>query len=191
MRFRVENLGPVREAEVDLSKDLVVLTGPNNTGKTYVAWSLYGLLRFRPTALHDTIETLCDRLLTQPEHQVALDELTPLWQQFASSLAADYQRELPNCFASAVEDFQGASVHLTIPAPEAATEALNSNSGSYSTVVGDWHVLLLLNPFGRPVLRLLLRKEPFASAAFSVKTIDDEINRLNAVSQRIYSELLD
>lgn len=30
MRFRVENIGPLREAEVDLSKDLIVLTGPNN-----------------------------------------------------------------------------------------------------------------------------------------------------------------
>ncbi len=45
MRFRVENLGPLREAEVDLGKRLVVLAGPNNTGKTYFATAVYGLWR--------------------------------------------------------------------------------------------------------------------------------------------------
>ncbi len=45
MFFRVQNLGPLRDAEVDLSKDLIVLAGPNNSGKTYLAWSVYGLHR--------------------------------------------------------------------------------------------------------------------------------------------------
>jgi predicted ATPase len=35
MLLRVKNLGPVREAELDLSKPLIVLPGPNNSGKTF------------------------------------------------------------------------------------------------------------------------------------------------------------
>lgn len=43
MIFKVQNLGYIEEAEVDLSKDLIVLTGQNNTGKTYLAYAIYGL----------------------------------------------------------------------------------------------------------------------------------------------------
>jgi predicted ATPase len=48
MFFRAQNLGPLRDAEIDLSKDLIVLAGPNNSGKTYLAWSVYGLHRMIP-----------------------------------------------------------------------------------------------------------------------------------------------
>ena len=43
MIFNVKNLGYIEEASVDLSKDLIVLTGQNNTGKTYLAYAIYGL----------------------------------------------------------------------------------------------------------------------------------------------------
>ena len=43
MIFKVKNLGYIEEAEVDLSKDLIVFTGHNNTGKTYLAYAIYGL----------------------------------------------------------------------------------------------------------------------------------------------------
>jgi recombinational DNA repair ATPase RecF len=44
MIFNVKNLGYIEEASVDLSKDLIVLTGQNNTGKTYLAYTIYELL---------------------------------------------------------------------------------------------------------------------------------------------------
>ncbi len=45
MIFKVKNLGKIKEAEVDLNKDLILLTGQNNTGKTYLAYAIYGFLR--------------------------------------------------------------------------------------------------------------------------------------------------
>ncbi len=44
MRFTLKNLGRLEEATIDLSRDLIVLTGPNNTSKTYVAYAIYGLV---------------------------------------------------------------------------------------------------------------------------------------------------
>jgi predicted ATPase len=41
MIFKVKNLGYIKEAEVDLSKDLIVFTGHNNTGKTYLTYAIY------------------------------------------------------------------------------------------------------------------------------------------------------
>ena len=43
MKVIFENIGPVRNAELEL-RDLTIIAGPNNTGKTYLAYTLYGFL---------------------------------------------------------------------------------------------------------------------------------------------------
>ncbi|MDE2716423.1 MAG: AAA family ATPase [Chloroflexota bacterium] len=43
-RFRFRNIGPVKDAELELG-DLTVIAGRNNTGKTYIAYTLYGFLK--------------------------------------------------------------------------------------------------------------------------------------------------
>ncbi len=42
MIVEVENLGPIRKGKVEL-KPLTVFIGPNNTGKTYLAYLISGL----------------------------------------------------------------------------------------------------------------------------------------------------
>ena len=42
--FRFSNIGPVKEAALKLG-ELTVIAGRNNTGKTYIAYSLYGFLK--------------------------------------------------------------------------------------------------------------------------------------------------
>lgn len=43
MKFTIKKLGPVEEAEVGLGR-LTVIAGKNNTGKTYIAYAIYGFL---------------------------------------------------------------------------------------------------------------------------------------------------
>lgn len=45
MRLAITNLGRLPSVDIDLSKDLILFTGPNNTTKTYVATVVYGVLR--------------------------------------------------------------------------------------------------------------------------------------------------
>lgn len=42
--FRFRNLGPIHDAELEL-RNLTIIAGRNNTGKTYVTYSLYGFLK--------------------------------------------------------------------------------------------------------------------------------------------------
>ena len=44
MKFRFKNLGPIKEADFELG-DLTIIAGRNNTGKTYLAYALYGFLK--------------------------------------------------------------------------------------------------------------------------------------------------
>ena len=43
-KFRFRNIGPVRDAELELG-DFTIIAGRNNTGKTYIAYTLYGFLK--------------------------------------------------------------------------------------------------------------------------------------------------
>ena len=43
-KFRFDHIGPVAEAELELG-DLTIISGRNNTGKTYLAYTLYGFLK--------------------------------------------------------------------------------------------------------------------------------------------------
>lgn len=45
MKFSVKNLGPIKEGTIAFDKPLTVLVGPNSSGKSYVAYLLYGILR--------------------------------------------------------------------------------------------------------------------------------------------------
>jgi predicted ATPase len=42
MKIKFWNLGSIKEAELDL-RPLTVIIGPNNSNKTYIAYSIYGL----------------------------------------------------------------------------------------------------------------------------------------------------
>ncbi|BAP56627.1 hypothetical protein THII_2330 [Thioploca ingrica] len=54
MEIKIENLGPIASGKLDLSKDLIVFTGPNNTGKSYLAYLIYGL--YKIGGLHEGYE---------------------------------------------------------------------------------------------------------------------------------------
>lgn len=45
MKLSIKYLGAIKEGTIDLSKKLNVFCGPNGTGKTYLAYAIYGLLK--------------------------------------------------------------------------------------------------------------------------------------------------
>lgn len=47
MLVNVKNLGNIKQGSFDISKRLTLFCGPNNTGKTYVSYVVYALLKLR------------------------------------------------------------------------------------------------------------------------------------------------
>lgn len=76
VRFRFRNIGPVKNAELDLG-DLTVIAGRNNTGKTYIVYTLYGFLKMS--------RTFPEWFFLQQEKQP--DAEFPNWHHVAEQLA--------------------------------------------------------------------------------------------------------
>ncbi|MDC0744452.1 hypothetical protein [Polyangium mundeleinium] len=127
MRFRVEHLGPLREAEIDIGKDLIVLTGPNNTGKTYLAWSVYGVhrLRGRSEAFQGGPLDACMKSVEASDtHALDLSSLPVDWNSVFERVTRLVKSELSRVFAAAPEAFEQTKVSLSDAAPAAADMTL-------------------------------------------------------------------
>lgn len=107
MRFTLQNLGRLEQATIDLGKDLIVLTGPNNTSKTYVAHAIYGFFRRHPSRF--TFQVLAERIARdlpkQAEEGASLDvdliDLARAHVDFVLEHAStDYRARLRDVFAS-------------------------------------------------------------------------------------------
>ena len=62
MKFNFKNFGYIDEGSIELS-DLTILCGPNNSGKTYTSYSIYGFLKyFRNLVDFSISDELLDRL---------------------------------------------------------------------------------------------------------------------------------
>lgn len=80
MKIEIQNLGAIRQAEIDLSKRLTLFCGPNNSGKTYAAFIIYaltksGLKYFRTSSKNEVIPELIN-------HQKAIYKINPenIWK---------------------------------------------------------------------------------------------------------------
>lgn len=45
MKLTLSNIGKIKNTSLELN-DLTVLCGGNNTGKTYITYTIYGLLKY-------------------------------------------------------------------------------------------------------------------------------------------------
>ncbi len=74
MEFTIKNFGPISEAVIDLSKDLIIITGENNSGKTFAANLIYSLFN-QQYKIEDTELPKFDRLYEEDELMIDVDLL--------------------------------------------------------------------------------------------------------------------
>ena len=135
-RFRFRGIGPVREAELELG-DLTLIAGRNNTGKTYLAYTLYGFLKLwaNPETAVRVLETaagtktagapgphtgparsealrLLERALAQgtARWELSPEELAEHRRRVMEVLSAEFSRDaLPSVFSTSPDALPGAS----------------------------------------------------------------------------------
>ena len=143
MRFHFENIGPIKKAELELG-DLTIIAGRNNTGKTYLVYTLYGFLeRWRDEVAEYLMECRRERKAPfqsvdirqavrelvnerQYERQVTPEELNKERNAVISMLARQFSEEgIANVFSSWPDKFQGSSIEVSCDVGSAG-DSLNS-----------------------------------------------------------------
>jgi predicted ATPase len=90
MKIYIKELGAVKEGTIDLSKKLNVFCGPNGTGKTYMAYVIYGLLK---SQIHiGTNEVLAKELIEKrtAKYIISFDALNKYRKDIIDNFKEDF-----------------------------------------------------------------------------------------------------
>lgn len=102
MKVTFRDLGPIREATVDMSMPLTVLVGRNNTGKTYLASAMYAVRHPRAERSH-RMEVLRPALIEAITHGKDVVEWAALEAAQAAYIGAwerDIEDTIPKCLGA-------------------------------------------------------------------------------------------
>lgn len=129
--FRFKNIGPVKDAEVELG-DLTIIAGHNNTGKTYLVYTLYGFLKMlqgwhhgdyflENAKYHDAdfpnIRWITEEANREGQASISLDREKIRQQQqiVIQELARGFSKDaLPLAFSTRHSDFKGSSIAVEL-----------------------------------------------------------------------------
>lgn len=86
MKVKIENLGPIKEAELSLDKPLTIFCGPNNSGKTYAAFLIYALTKSGFKYYKTKISQELINELIKEQHTVFKIDIDELWSYRLSEI---------------------------------------------------------------------------------------------------------
>lgn len=113
MKFAVKNLGPLKDAGIQL-KPLTIIAGCNNTGKTYFTYALYGFLKMWRECMTDVPEKVLAELMQTGRVVIPMTEIELRKKTSLIACAAAYSKQLHVVFSAAQSSFDGASVTVEI-----------------------------------------------------------------------------
>ena len=122
---RFENIGPIKKAELELG-DLTIIAGQNNTGKTYLAHTLYNFLNFwknnefnlfnalkYPKKYEEKIKEIVKQIERTGSAEITLDEYNYMSGWLFKTISELFSKEfLHRSFSSSKEEFEKASFEL-------------------------------------------------------------------------------
>ena len=135
MKIHFKNIGPINEAELELG-DLIIVAGQNNTGKTYLAYTLYGLSKWVTefkwvteasegsllvkamidSALSIKVEEVATKLIENGlyKQELSRDELNKDRRKVASMLGRIFSKShIAEVFSAPQDKFEQASVEVS------------------------------------------------------------------------------
>ena len=164
MKFRFKNLGPIKEANLELG-DLTIIAGRNNTGKTYIAYALYGFLKRwnwsagtvyaqSHQAIRRVVRSLASEAADKGQARSVVDRQA--FDLHRSALAEDVappftRSELASVFGSHPDDLNGATVELisALPMDPSPLEARSWFGHRYTVEYEKDRIVISVDPSDR------------------------------------------
>lgn len=190
MKISIKNVGIVAEAQVDLSKKLIVLCGPNNSGKTYIAYTIYGLLK---TATQRTLMPSVPPLPRQLTELFVKDRwefdltffLKPENAKALNSYVAGFKNSLHDVFAVAPGTFNDSELSILETDPEFLRKSLLLAEEKFPYVLAPGKTIRFEKKAGETVLKCWLER----GTGISPEPVgDEETRRKNVIT--LFSEMI-
>ncbi len=98
MKFNFEQLGGIDNGAVELG-DLTVICGPNNMGKTYISYAIYGLLRhFKQWIDLSVSRERLAQLRDEGTLEIELKDYQEKLSVYLKKASSEFSESLPNYF---------------------------------------------------------------------------------------------
>ena len=118
MKVILENIGVFKHAEYEL-KDLTIICGKNNTGKTYATYCLYGFLDFFRSAYYIPVPPKSiTKLLEDGTLSVNLDITQNKVDSYLENACSNFLRFLPRMFAAQDKYFTDSRIQVKVDIDE-------------------------------------------------------------------------
>ncbi|MBF0463181.1 MAG: AAA family ATPase, partial [Magnetococcales bacterium] len=172
MKYHFKNIGPIKDASIELG-DLTILAGPNNSGKTYIAYTIYGFLAgcSQYLSVGDDSQKIIQKLIDTGHADLDLSLLN--FKELFSVAAEEYSRNLHEVFNARKEEFASAAFTIEIDDPLAIIANIKTKErrvqGSYDwgVQIGPWLLTGFWIGFPGTVVRVFtLRHLQGSMAAF-------------------------
>ena len=117
MKFKIENLGLLDSAELEIS-DLTVICGENNTGKTYATYAVYGFLRsWRQLLQNILVDEIGRKIGASGNCRIDLEEtFSGKVDDYLARATHAYIDTLPQVFATREEVFESSNILVEVDA---------------------------------------------------------------------------
>lgn len=114
MRFAISNLGPIKSAEISPG-ELTVICGKNNTGKTYISYTFFGILDFIKTCVPIPVEnTLIEELINHGIANIPLSLSKDIVDKFLNICLSSHRQILPVLFSAQPSHFQNSNIGIEL-----------------------------------------------------------------------------
>jgi predicted ATPase len=156
-----ERLGVIKKGEVKLN-DLTLLCGPNNTGKTYAMYSLYGLLNKDFEIHFDFVKYIVHKLVQNNVYKLDLhDFMAHYFDNMIRHIEERFHEQLPSLFSVEDSEFANTKIKLTFDDRDVLLQQAIKKKWETESSFGkdkDWF-LYIEKAANQTVLSLTLRQE--------------------------------
>lgn len=129
LTVRLKNIGILKQAEFSLG-DLTLICGENNTGKTYIAYALYGFLKSWHNFMSVSIsDDQVHSLLTRGALKIELVEYVEKTNEMLATACARYSEQLDKIFSAPDGAFQKSEFHIKPSAIHTRDQGFKSEIG--------------------------------------------------------------
>lgn len=117
MKLTVDNLGKIVKSEIELNK-LTILVGDNNSGKTYITYSIYGMLKnWTDFINYNNFKEIEARLKMEGQISLNKEEIQDVVSKSIVTDGSNFQKRIRDLFNDKEKIFAEARVKLEFEKP--------------------------------------------------------------------------